>query len=246
MNFLLLEPHELDAAGRAELRGRRAAHVHGVLRAQIGQRLRAGVLGGSLGHATVTALAADRVAVETAFDEPPPATRDVLLLAVPRPKVLLRLLAHAAAMGFARIELFRSWRVEKSHLASTAMRAEVQREQLLLGLEQAGRTRLPTIGFHPLFKPMVEDALPNLDLPGDRYVAHPTAAVDTADLAPGHGPFALAIGPEGGFLPYEVGALRAAGFLPIRCGATPLRVETAVAALWGQLDLLRRRGQRAP
>lgn len=241
VNFLLLESHELDAHGRAELRGRRAAHVQTVLRAQLGQRLRAGVVGGALGHATVTAMTGDHVVVETSLGETPVPGGDVLLLAVPRPKVLLRLLAHAAALGFARIELFRSWRVDKSHLDSTAMRAEVQREQLLLGLEQAGRTRLPSVGFHPLFKPMVEDALPLLGLPAQRFVAHPSAAFATAELSLGIGPFALAIGPEGGFLPYEVDALRTAGFHAVSCGAAPLRVETAVAVLWGQLDLLRNR-----
>lgn len=247
MNFLLLHADELHDDGRAVLRGRRAAHVRTVLRAECGQTLRAGVVDARLGSAVVTGVHDDRVEVAVTLDHDPPPADDALLLAVPRPKVLLRMLAHAAALGFGRIVLFRSWRVDKSHLASTAMAAAVQREQLLLGLEQAGRTRLPSVQFCPLFKPMVEDQLDRLDLPTRRFAAHPAAAVPTADLTlPAALPFTLALGPDGGFVPYEVDALAARGFLAISCGPHALRTETALAVLAGQLDLLRRRGSVGP
>lgn len=243
MNFLLLHRDEVAADGIARLDGRRAAHVREVLRATVGQRLRAGILDGPIGSAAVLEIAADRVVVATECREPAPASDDVLLLAVPRPKVLLRMLAHAAALGFRRIVLFRSWRVDKSHLQSTAMVADAQREQLLLGLEQAGRTRVPTVTLLPLFRPMVEDELPRLDLPALRFVGHPAALVASHELDLARGaPFALVLGPDGGLIPYEVAALVAAGFLPIHAGPQPLRTETALAVLWGQLDLLRRRG----
>jgi RsmE family RNA methyltransferase len=243
LNFLLLDRDEIDARGIARLRDRRARHLRLVLRAAAGQRVRAGIVDGPLGTATVLEVTAEQVTVDTACTEPAPQGEDVLLLAVPRPKVLLRMLGHAAALGFARIVLFRSWRVEKSHLQSIAMRPEVQREQLLLGLEQAGRTRVPTVLSFPLFRPMVEDSLAGLALPPLRCVGHPTAAVATHELQlPRGAPFALALGPDGGLIPYEVAALAAAGFVPITSGPHPLRTETALAVLWGQLELLRRRG----
>lgn len=242
MNFLLLHAHELAEDGRADLRGRRAEHARTVLKVETGQRLRAGIVDGELGTATVLAVEADRVVVAMQRERPAPAADDVLLLAVPRPKVLLRMYGHAAALGFGHLVLFRSWRVDKSHLDSASLRPEAQQEQLLLGLEQAGRTRLPKITFCPLFKPMVEDHLDGLGLPPQRFVAHPTAATATAALASLVGaPFALALGPDGGFLPYEVDALAGRGFLPITCGPWPLRTETALAALAGQLQLLRGR-----
>lgn len=247
MNFLLLHRDELDQDGIACLRDRRAAHVREVLRAEVGQCLRAGVVDGALGRATVLEVTADRVRVAATCREPVPPNDDVLLLAVPRPKVLLRMLAHAAALGFGRIVLFRSWRVDKSHLASTAMAPAAWREQLLLGLEQAGRTRLPEVTVFPLFRPMVEDELPRLGLPTQRFVGHPGAAVATDDLQlPRAAPFALLLGPDGGLIPYEVAALVAAGFVPVACGAHALRTETALAVLWGQLELLRRRGSLRP
>jgi RsmE family RNA methyltransferase len=48
-------------------------------------------------------------------------------------------------------------------------------------------------------------------------------------------PQLVAIGPEGGFIPYEVSLLQAAGLKPVSLGARILRVETAVAVALGKL-----------
>ncbi|MCB9878694.1 MAG: 16S rRNA (uracil(1498)-N(3))-methyltransferase [Planctomycetes bacterium] len=244
MNFLLLDRGELDADGTAVLHGRRAAHARDVLGVAPGRALRAGVLGGPLGTAEVLAVEGDRVTVRvTLGDDAGPRPRDTLLVAVPRPKVLLRMIAHAAALGFGELVLFRSWRVDKSWLDSSAMQPAAWHEQLLLGLEQAGRPHLPRVRYFPRFKPMVEDELPRLGLPDARFVAHPGAPTPTWQLAmPEQQPFALALGPDGGFLPYEVDKLREAGFFAVHCGPHPLRTETALAVLAGQLQLLRRQG----
>lgn len=247
MNFLLLEPHELGPAKAPTepvcvVRGRRAEHLRTVLRAKAGDTLRIGVVDGALGTGLVEHLEDHEARIRITLATRPAPLHDTLLLAVPRPKVLMRMLAHAAAMGFARIVLFRSWRVDKTWMQSRAFDPAVQREQLMFGLEQAGRTQLPEVIRFDLFKPMVEDELPRLELPETRFVAHPYAATPTHQLQLGRAqPFSLAIGPDGGFLPYEVDKLIAAGFHAISCGPHALRTETALAALWGQLHLLRTR-----
>jgi len=239
VNLLLLEPAEVER-GEARVGGRRARHLLDVLRVQPGAVVRAGIVDGARGHATVLAAEPDGVRLRVDCTEPPDQGQDVLLLAVPRPKVLARILEHAAALGYRHIALFRSWKVEKSHLGSRALRPEVQRAHLLLGLEQGQRTHLPEVHFFALFRPFVEDQLAALPLPAHRFCAHPAAATATAELRLSQGaPFALALGPDGGFVPYEVEQLAARGFLPVRLSSSPLRTESALSALHGQLDLLR-------
>ncbi len=222
--------------------GRRAKHLLSVLKVTPDLVLRAGVLDWGLADAQVIAVTAESVTVQltnlVALRRP---ANKALLLAAPRPKVLSRCLQHAAALGFTQIELFRSYRVDKSHLLSHKARLEDQQHHLLCGLEQGRRVFMPRIGLHARFKPFVEDELPRLVANGSRFVAHPSAPLSTRELlstqepAPG---YSLAIGPEGGFIPYEVEAFEAANFLPISAGQSPLRVESAISYLAGQLDLL--------
>lgn len=237
MNTLLLTPEELGSpqGGRVRLPDdRRVAHVRTVHRAAIGDRLRVGMLGGRLGTGVVAAIAADVLELDVTLDrEPPPPVPLVLVLALPRPKVMRRVLQTVAALGVKRLCLAAAWRVEKSYWESPMLHDAALREQLVLGLEQACDTVLPVVTLHRRFKPFVEDELPALADGRLGLLAHPTAtrpcprAVD--------GPVALAIGPEGGFTDYEVGALAAQGFAAVSIGPRVLRVEQVVPALVGRL-----------
>ncbi|MEO1087379.1 MAG: 16S rRNA (uracil(1498)-N(3))-methyltransferase, partial [Acidobacteriota bacterium] len=56
MNLLILEAHELDADGRVRLTDRRADHLVQILKVEVGAEVRAGLLHGGLGTATVEAV----------------------------------------------------------------------------------------------------------------------------------------------------------------------------------------------
>ncbi|MBK8977853.1 MAG: 16S rRNA (uracil(1498)-N(3))-methyltransferase [Planctomycetes bacterium] len=249
MNLLLLDATELDANGRTTLTGRRARHLLEVLQVAPGRALRVGLVDGPLGTAQVLRCAPPTVELACEFDADAPRahTADTLLLAVPRPKVLLRALEDAAALGFGRIVLMRTWRVDRSHLESRAATdPDLAARHLRLGLEQSCRTRLPVIEREPRFRPFVEDRL-DASLAGvERFVAHPSpAAIELAALTPApHGPLALAIGPERGFTDQEIEMLGARGFRAVRSGPHPLRVEPALVAVAVQLQLLRARATR--
>ncbi|BAU77009.1 16S rRNA (uracil(1498)-N(3))-methyltransferase [Metapseudomonas furukawaii] len=234
MNLLLLEDADFIAANRARLEGRRLKHLHEVHRAEAGDTLRVGRLGGSMGQGHLLRLDADMAELEVTLDQPPPAKLPLtLLLALPRPKMLRRVLQTVAAMGVPRLVLLNSYRVEKSFWQTPFLEPEAIREQLILGLEQARDTRLPDVLIEKRFKPFVEDRLPALAADTLGLVGHPgdfpacPRAVER--------PVTLAIGPEGGWIPYEVEKLQAAGLQPVQLGERILRVETAVTALLARL-----------
>jgi 16S rRNA (uracil1498-N3)-methyltransferase len=239
VNLLLLEADELDEDGHAVLRGRRAQHLQRVLRVSTGQELKAGCLNRSVGSARVEAIAKDHVTVRySALQQLQPPARRALLLAMPRPKVLSRCLEHAAALGFTTIALFRCFRVDKSHLQSHKRDADDTRAHLVLGLEQGSRVFMPELLLFDRFKPFVEDALEGVASAQNRFVAHPAAAVSSAKLQPQRAGYTLALGPEGGLLPYEVAAFEEHGFGAFRADTGALRVESALSYFAGQLDLL--------
>lgn len=236
MNLLLLEPGELDAAGEARLTGRRARHALEVLRCAPGDRITAGLLGGATGQAEVLAVSQDELRLRAALDQPPPPPSPVsLLLALPRPKILRKVLQAAAAMGVKRLVLLGSYRVEKSYWSSPHLAPEAIRGELLLGLEQGKDTALPEVSLQRFFKPFVEDLL-DATFPGARLLADPRAAVPVEALPRPAGGVVVAIGPEGGWTPYEGAELERRGFAPFSLGPRPLRVDQAVPFITGQVE----------
>jgi RsmE family RNA methyltransferase len=242
VNLILLRADDAVDGGRFILRDARARHVRDVLRAEPGRGLRVGLLDGPLGRARVVESTDDAVLLECAFDaDTPPRALVDLVLAVPRPKSLVKLWPEIAALGVDRVVLVRTWRVAKPYLTARSLDPATYRPLLHEGMMQAKTTREPRVTFEPLFKPWVEDRAPALVDGALAVVAHPTASTPLADVdvAPARR-VVVAVGPEGGFIPYEIDALERAGFRAASMGERTLRVETAVVALLAQIDFLRR------
>lgn len=235
MNLVLLLPDDaIDAAGRVRLRGRRLKHVQEVHRAAAGDELRVGLLGGWIGTGRVLLLTPEFLEMEVRLERSPPSPLPAtLVLALPRPKALRRVLRTASSMGVKRIVLLNARRVEKSYWQSPYLEPSAMNEQLLLGLEQARDTVLPEILLRPLFKPFVEDELPGLARETLPLVAHPGALGQCPRNVTGR--VTLAVGPEGGFITYEVEKFAGCGFAPISLGERILSTETAVPALLARL-----------
>lgn len=232
--MILLEENDFVSERRVSLSGRRLQHVLAVHRAQLGDALRVGKIGGRLGTGKVIELTTDHLKMNVRLDQPPPMPLPcTLLLALPRPKMLKRVLQTVSSLGVKQIYLINSYRVEKSFWGSPLLHAEKLREQLLLGLEQARDTLLPQVHLRQRFKPFVEDELPQLSKGTRAVVAHPNG--DRGGLLQPGVATTLAIGPEGGFIPYEVDKLVTQGFAPFSLGERILRVETAVPVLLSRL-----------
>lgn len=247
MNLILLFPADFDPDGTVRLTGRRARHVQEVHRAGPGDSLTVGRVDGPVGRGTVLSVGPEEVTLSvTLLEDPPPPSGLDLLLAMPRPKVLRRVLQSAASLGARRIVLLNARRVEKSYFDTPFLEPGEIERNLVLGLEQARDTVMPEVLVRKLFRPFVEDELEGLwpRASCTRLLAHPAAPRGPEGCAPGTpgSPAVLAVGPEGGWIPFELELLEAHGFVPFGLGPRILRVETAVAFAFGQVQLARARG----
>lgn len=243
MNLLLLSADEIDA-GVARIGGRRARHIAGVLRAEPGQVLRAGIERGPLCRAEVIDASRERATlrVEALAETPPPPTID-LVLAMPRPKVLSRALQTAASLGVRRIDVVNAWRVDKAYLSSKRLEPDALADELRLGCEQGATTWVPEIQVHPLLMPFLD----RLDVRGRRpVIAHPGAdAPIESVIRPGdRTPVTVAVGPDRGWIDREIASFADLGFSAVCFGAGVLKVEAAVAALLSTIELLQRLDQQ--
>jgi 16S rRNA (uracil1498-N3)-methyltransferase len=234
MNLILLFESDFTGTNRVVLDGRRLLHIKEVHRAKPGNTLRVGIVNGLVGTGTVLSIDATSCEMDVACADAPPAPLPcTLLLALPRPKVLRRLVECVTAMGVKKIHIMETWRVEKGFWESLFLEEKVLNQHCVLGLEQACDTVMPEIIINRRFKPFVEDELPAIVKNTQALVAHPLAENPCPhDVKV---PVTLAIGPEGGFIPFEIDLLKKQSFKEINLGQRVLRVEHVVPAALGRL-----------
>jgi RsmE family RNA methyltransferase len=260
VNLLLVEPSEL-AGDRCVIADRRAAHLREVLGVAPGSTVKMGIIGGALGTGEVVADDASGITLRFARTaEPAPQLDLELVLAVPRPKALARVIETCAAFAVRRIELTNAWRVDKSYLRSPKLAAEALAQAARIGAEQGATTHLPEIHMHERLMELLDTRWPapgprgeederdedrprkRRPKPGSLLIAHPGAKPIETVIR--YGPLVLAIGPEGGWIERELETFVARGFTPCSLGAPILRTESAVSAALGQLVLLKRVADR--
>lgn len=240
MNLILLFEGDFatSAAGsgsaRVLLSGRRSAYVQSIHRAAPGDELCVGVVGGKIGHGTVVRSDGETLEMDVVLTrDPPPPLPVTLVLALPRPLVLKRVLLSATAMGVKRFYLIQTNRVERSFWNSKVLRDGERIKPLILGLEQAKDTIMPEIALRTRFRPFAEDELPGLVKGTRGLVAHPEASQECPRAVAGE--VTLVMGPEGGFVPFEIEKLEASECSVVHLGQRILRVETALPALLARL-----------
>ncbi len=237
MNLLLAYPEELKGE-QLQVRGRRASHVHRVLNAKPGERIKLGLLRRSVGTAEVL-LSEDDVLLLGDLQMQPagPAPTLRLVIALPRPKALRRLLQTAASFQVGHVDIVNAWRVQKSYWDSPAIEAEALNTELLLGCEQGRHVWLPTIECHRLFVPFIDgDSLNGAT--GPRLIAHPGSETWLRDVDTSESGAVIAIGPEGGWIANELASFEAIGFERVAISKAILRSEIALAATLAQWELL--------
>ena len=236
MNIILLDPKQAVNSQCYELDLRQEEHLKKVIKAQVGDTLRVGVINGQMGLAQYLGENEQgRLEVKIVrLDQMPPTPLPLtLVLALPRPNMLKRTLLNISAMGVKKIILLNSAKVEKSYWQSPVLKADNLQRILLEGLEQARDTILPELQMMTRFRPYVEDILPREVSGKLALLAHPYQADDCPINLKQDA--ILAIGPEGGWNEFEVSKWHEVGFKSVHLGERILKVETAVPVLLSRL-----------
>lgn len=240
MNIILVAEHEI-VQKRILLTDRRAEHIVKILGSQPGDEVRIGIINGKMGKARIVDSKRKfpfAVELEGECASSPPAKNPVdLLLALPRPIMLRRILSQIASLGVERLHVVNAARVEKSFWDAALLDRCEYEEHLLHGLEQAVDTVLPEVFLHRRFKPFMEDYFPAISWQYSNLLyAHPAGGSRLGELlGPGDGRSLVAIGPEGGWVDYETGRLEEYGFAGFSLGPRILKVDTAVVNIHGRV-----------
>lgn len=234
MNLLLFSQQDLEQKNLLRVSDERLQHLLHVHGKAAGDSVRVGQINGQIGQADIISIDEREAVLQVNLNQAPPEKLPLLLvLALPRPKMLRRILRAVAEFGVPELHLINSYRVEKSYWQTPVLQPHTVRQYLLQGLEQSRDTVLPQVVCHRRFKPFVEDDLPGLVNTRRALLAHPG---DYPPCPRGlDEPALLVIGPEGGFIPYEVEKLQAAACETVSLGPRILRVENAVTSLLGRL-----------
>lgn len=241
MNILLAEQEEIINQ-RLTVTDHRAGHIIKVLRGAAGDTVRVGVINGPRGLGVIETIQAKHphaVSLKVELTDPVAVMPRIdLILALARPIMMRRILSQATALGVGRFFLIHANRVEKSFWEASLLAQESYSDHLRQGLEQAVDTRMPEVHFFRRFKPFVEDFLPTIGGGySHRLIAHPSGTHTLQQGLEGErGRVLLAIGPEGGWVDYEIEKFAEAGFVSCTIGSRILKVDTAVVALHSRIS----------
>jgi 16S rRNA (uracil1498-N3)-methyltransferase len=256
MNLVLFEKKELEhvlKSGAApsyvlSLCDRRAEHLRDVLNVKVGDELSVGEIGGFRGRGVVVEVGLKQISLVVEYREELAIGSGIhLIVALPRPQMLKRILEICGTMAIENLDLIYANRVEKSFFNSKALEPENLHKHLLLGMEQGSSTLYPKVRVFKSFKKYQEEIKSFSDRQYLKLIAHPGTADNLSSVWIDRGEqrkTIIAIGPEGGWQDLELKEFEKLGFKSFNLGEKILRVETAVAVVIGQISLLQEMSER--
>ena len=245
MNIILFHANESDGETLV-VEGDRAKHIAKILRLSVGDTVRVGMVNGAIGRGkiqTINKKQPYQAKIRFLLEQQPaePAAID-LILALPRPIMFKRILSQGTSLGIKNFHIINAARVEKSFWDSQVLNPDSYNYHLLKGLEQAVDTIMPQVYFHRSFKAFLDNMLGKLKPKYNTLViADPSYDHISGKLIDtGRDKTLLAIGPEGGWIDFELKRMQEEGFKGMSLGPRILRVDTAVIALHALLTGLRK------
>lgn len=253
MNLIILTENDFSAQNQITLTDHRAEHIINILKANVGDPVEVGLLNSGHGTAIIEDISGTKIVMKCGALASKPSESSLkidLICALPRPQTLKKVLIISAMMGVRNLFLIRANRVEKSYFHSPLLEPDNYTQYLLEGLSQGKLTKIPEVSFHDRFKPFFEDYLPSLEnfnskdmlklIPEQSSKSHLDQIYNQ-----NFEQVIIAIGPEGGWVPFEIDLMQDHRFLTFTLGDWTLRVEHAVTSTLAQLELVRNQNERS-
>ena len=234
MNLILLLNDDWIDTNHVMIKDHRMVHIRQVLRSKVGDSLRVGRVGGLQGVGLIERINSAGVCLKVDLTSNGlPRHRFDLVLALPRPKMLRRIFRAVAEFGVEHLHLIHTARVEKSYWQSPLLHPDQIKDALFKGMERSMDTVCPQVFLHQRFRPFVEDDLPGLCAGRACWLTDKTAT--TPFSAVSHQPGIVMIGPEGGFVPFEIDLAESVTATRVNLGQRILSVDTAVTTVLAQV-----------
>lgn len=245
MNLIIVTERDIIDSSHIRLNDNRAEHIRSILKSAPGDQVEIGLLNGGTCTAEIEKVDKTEIILTfQGFNKPARLSETDLdiICALPRPQTLKKILRTAAMMNVRSLHLIRANRVEKSYYHSPLLEQSNYNRFLLEGLAQGRNTRMPAVRIHERFKPFFEDTLPELEKSRQLPALKLLPDQDTNSTLPEiyNSPqknIIVAIGPEGGWVPFEIELITGLGFIPFSLGNWTLRVENALTAVIAQIEL---------
>ena len=228
MNLLLLNRSDLIAENKAEISGDKVRHLNEILKAEPGNEVRVGLLGGKKGKAVIEKIETEKALLSFNLNEDPlPKIPLSVIVALVRPKVLSRLISDLVSYGVSGIEIIQTYFGDKGYWENELFTESGLAEAVVKGLEQSMDTIPPKISLIKRFGPYSNDILPEYEAKSNCYIALPGDFKKIGEIEKGKSNI-IAIGPERGWTKYEAAQFLKAGFKPVSLGSRIIRTEAAV------------------
>jgi len=229
----------------------RVLHIQNILKLTVNDKVRMGIVNHGLTDGVLTSIN-DSYNISLGLYDKLIKILDTpcvdLILAVPRPLRLERMIPIIASLGIRRLYLIAANKVEKDYFGSHLFRRPKELNKLLLeGLSQASNNYiLPEIHIRKNFQKFIKDELPILfEENSNRFIAHPYSIDNMNSTVKRLFDYdkdirtkcaVIAIGPEGGWEDEEVTSFLKHDFQQITLGNHILRTDVAVTVTLGMIN----------
>lgn len=235
MNLLILEESERISENQFKIQNRKLEHLIKILKVNLGDNLKAGILNKSIGNFKIIKLEKNEIIGEYIFEtneEYSIFSNIRFYIAYQRPQTIKKIIQLASNLGVKEIYFFPCERSEKSYQDSKIWGEENLKEEIILGLEQGKKIYVPKI-FH--IKKFHE--LKNYFQTENLFLLHPNSnETNLVSLNLNQGSYEFILGSESGFTEKEILYLEKNNSKRISISETILRTESAFLYLLSQIE----------